>query len=58
MMMSNDAAVAELSGEALDACVRFLQRLIRTQSMPGEEGELATLVAAEMRALGYDEVER
>ncbi len=57
MMMSNDHTAPELSGEALDACVRFLQRLIRTQSMPGEEGDLAGLVAAEMRALGYDEVE-
>lgn len=57
MMTSNDDTTPELSGEAFDACVRFLQRLIRTQSMPGEEGELAGLVAAEMRALGYDEIE-
>ena len=57
MMSSNDHAVSELSGEGLDACVRFLQRLIRTQSMPGEEGDIAMLVASEMRALGYDEVE-
>ena len=48
MMMSNDHTAPELSGEAFDACVRFLQRLIRTQSMPGEEGELAGLVAAEV----------
>ncbi|MDX1394183.1 MAG: M20/M25/M40 family metallo-hydrolase [Gemmatimonadota bacterium] len=40
----------------LDGCVDFLQRLIRTRSMPGEEGEIAALVADEMRRLGYDEV--
>lgn len=38
------------------ACVDFLQRLIRTRSMPGEEAELAELVTAEMEALSYDEV--
>jgi len=37
-------------------CVAFAQRLIRTPSMPGEEAALATLVAEEMRRLGYDEV--
>lgn len=47
----------EVSDSSLDRCVRFLQRLVRTQSMPGEEGEVAELVASEMRALGYDEVE-
>ncbi len=39
-----------------DGCLDFLQRLIRTRSMPGEEGEIANLVAGEMRDLGYDEV--
>ena len=47
----------KVSDSSLDRCVRFLQRLVRTQSMPGEEGEVAELVASEMRALGYDEVE-
>jgi putative selenium metabolism hydrolase len=37
-------------------CVEFLQSLIRTRSMPGEEGEIAELVHAEMTRLGYDEV--
>ncbi len=41
---------------AIEGCVDFLQRLIRTESLPGEEGPLAELVAAEMRSLGYDEV--
>ena len=37
-------------------CIDFAQRLIRTPSMPGQEAELAALVADELRALGYDEV--
>ena len=40
----------------IEECVRFLQRLIQTRSMPGQEGEIAALVAAEMERLGYDEV--
>ncbi len=35
--------------------VELLQRLIRTPSLPGEEGELAALVLAEMASLGYTE---
>ena len=38
------------------ACVEFLQRLIRTRSMPGEEAEMAELVKAEMEGLAYDDV--
>ena len=41
---------------SLDRCVTFLQRLIQTASLPGEEADLAELVAAEMRDLGYHEV--
>jgi len=41
----------------LHRCVDFTQRLIRTQSLPGEEGAIAELVAAEMRTLGYADVE-
>ena len=37
-------------------CVEFLQRLIQTESMSGEEGAIATLVAEEMTRLGYEEV--
>ena len=40
----------------LDACVEFLQRLIRSRGLPGQEGETARLVEAEMNRLGYDEV--
>ncbi len=39
------------------ACVDFLQRLIQTPSLPGEEGPIAELVADEMRSLGYDDVD-
>lgn len=41
----------------LEGCVDFLQRLIRTRSLPGEEGAVAELVRAEMERLGYDFVE-
>lgn len=37
-------------------CVRFAQRLIQTPSMPHAEAEIAALVAAELRALAFDEV--
>jgi succinyl-diaminopimelate desuccinylase len=40
----------------LQHCVDFLQQMIRTLSLPGHEGELASLVANEMHDLGYDEV--
>ena len=34
----------------------FLQRLIRTESLPGDEGDIAELVRAEMESLGYADV--
>ncbi|MCX7622546.1 MAG: M20/M25/M40 family metallo-hydrolase [Thermomicrobium sp.] len=37
--------------------VSFAQRLIRTRSLPGEEGEIAELVALQLRSLGCDEVD-
>ncbi len=40
----------------LSDCVDFLQRLIRTESLPGREAEIARLVAVEMERLGYDRV--
>lgn len=40
----------------LHACIDFLQRLIQTQSLPGEEGDIASLVMTEMHELGYDKV--
>lgn len=38
------------------AALSFLQRLIQTPSLPGEEGAIARVVLDEMRALGYDEI--
>lgn len=43
-------------GGDLHACLDLLQRLIRTPSLPGEEGDLARLVIAELERLGYPEV--
>lgn len=40
----------------LQHCIDLLQQMIRTPSLPGQEGEMAALVAGEMRDLGYDEV--
>ncbi len=40
----------------LDACIDFLQRLIQTPSLPGEESAIVQLVRSEMESLGYDEV--
>ncbi|HID52963.1 MAG TPA: peptidase dimerization protein, partial [Anaerolineae bacterium] len=42
--------------QLLTDCVDFTQRLIQTPSMPGEEEQIAELVTAEMRRLGFDEV--
>jgi putative selenium metabolism hydrolase len=39
-----------------EACVDFLQRLIRIPGLPGEEGDTARLVEAEMLDLGYADV--
>ena len=40
----------------LESCIDFLQRLIRTESLPGCEGDIANLVRTEMEGLGYSEV--
>ena len=40
----------------LQACIDFLQRLIRTQSLPGREAEIAAVVQGEMEKLGYREI--
>jgi putative selenium metabolism hydrolase len=37
--------------------VAFARRLIRTPSLPGHEADVASLIADEMQALGYDRVE-
>lgn len=36
--------------------VTFAQRLVQTQSLPGQEAQVAALIQAEMESLGYDRV--
>jgi succinyl-diaminopimelate desuccinylase len=45
-----------MPNQDVDGCVRFLQQLIQTESLSGDEGALAGLVIQEMRKLGYDHV--
>ena len=45
-----------MKAASFDGAVSFAQDLIRIPSLPGEEGELARRVVAEMEALGYDDV--
>ncbi len=40
----------------VEPCVDFLQRLIRTEGLPGNEGATAALVQSEMVELGYSDV--
>src|SRR4051812_14968738 len=65
--MTEENAPGQLSAETVDrlwqgaeslreSLVAFTQKLIQTPSLPGQEQDVAPLVAAEMRALGYDEV--
>src|SRR4029079_18619111 len=65
--MSEESAPGHISAETVDrlweganslrdALVAFTQKLIRTTSLPGQEQDVAPLVAAERRALGYDDV--
>ncbi|MEO6457971.1 MAG: M20/M25/M40 family metallo-hydrolase, partial [Chloroflexia bacterium] len=65
--MADVKSEAMLSTETIDAIwrearvaeaemVAFTQRLIRTPSLPAEEGEVARLLATEMETLGYDKV--
>lgn|SRR5690606_12100234 len=42
----------------LEACVKFLQQLIQTPSLPGEEKYIADLVQVELTRLGFDECYR
>ncbi|MBI3964913.1 MAG: M20/M25/M40 family metallo-hydrolase, partial [Chloroflexi bacterium] len=44
------------AAELAEGVIGFTQRLVQTPSISGEEGALAALVTAELRALGYDDV--
>lgn len=48
--------VKELSKELLPDCLEFIQKLIRTPSVSGNEEEVADLIYAELEKLGYDKV--
>ena len=45
-----------MKGASFDGAIEFARDLIRIPSLPGEEGDLARRVVAEMEALGYDDV--
>ncbi len=55
-MVTESRVLRGLAEELRERLVEFSRRLIRTPSLPGHEGEVARLVAEEMRELGYDEV--
>jgi putative selenium metabolism hydrolase len=44
------------ANELQGGMVEFARRLVQSPSLPGQEGEVAALVAAEMQRLGYDDV--
>lgn len=60
----NESVVSPEAIEALwreaeglrEPMVEFARRMIQTPSLPGQEGDVAAIVAEEMRGLGYDEV--
>ena len=45
-----------MRGASFDGAIEFARDLIRIPSLPGEEGDLARRVVAEMEALGYEDV--
>ncbi len=48
--------IKEASTRVADDVTAFLQKLVQAPSISGEEGEVASLIAGEMKKLGYDEV--
>ena len=50
--------VNELAKELRPEAVKFIQKLIQTPAISGEEFDLTELLIAEMKKLGYDEVFR
>lgn len=46
----------ELTAAERQALLSFLERLVRTPSPSGQEGDVAALIQTEMRRLGYDAV--
>ena len=56
MSTAAERDVVSLVEPHYDRMITFCQRCIQTPSLPGEEGDFAALVKAEMELLGYDEV--
>ncbi len=56
--MPTREAILAAASEFHDAMAQFAQRLVQTPSMPGEEREIADIVADAMRSLEYDDVWR
>jgi succinyl-diaminopimelate desuccinylase len=55
-MMMDYGSLWNLVQANRDGLIAFAQKLVQTPSMPGEEGEVAALIQAEMARLDYDEV--
>lgn len=49
-------ALWQKASELQEGMVAFARRLVQCPSLSGQEGEVAALVAEEMRCLGYDDV--
>lgn len=45
----------KLENNLKENCIKFLQRLIQTESYPGKEKTIAELVVSEMKSINYDE---
>jgi succinyl-diaminopimelate desuccinylase len=52
----NRDALFDLAEARRGDLVAFAQRLVQTESMPGQEGQAALLIQAEMERLAYDQV--
>lgn len=50
--------INELAKEVKPDCIKFIQKLLQTPAISGEEFELTEVLIAEMEKLGYDEVFR
>lgn len=48
--------IKELSEEKYGEMLAFCEKLIKTPSLSGEEGDVASIIADKLRELGYDEV--
>jgi putative selenium metabolism hydrolase len=54
--MIHQSEIWTLAKKYREPLVAFTQSLVQTPSLPGQEGELASLIQAEMVQLGYDAV--